>query len=110
VVKILGPTPEQVGLGNVTNDKQIPMAEKGEPNGICALDEDSKIPLNATLTFVQEFTNLSEIVVVHNMNKFPSVTVVDTEKNAYEVCVEYEDLNTITIKLNNAISGTIYCN
>lgn len=32
-------TKDQVGLGNVTNDKQIPYTEKGANNGVAALDE-----------------------------------------------------------------------
>ena len=35
-----GVTKDQVGLGNVTNDKQIPFDEKGTNNGVAALDGD----------------------------------------------------------------------
>lgn len=36
-------TKDQVGLGNVTNDKQIPYKEKGANNGVAALDEIGRI-------------------------------------------------------------------
>lgn len=36
-------TKDQVGLGNVTNDKQIPYTEKGANNGVAALDEIGRI-------------------------------------------------------------------
>ncbi len=38
-----GVTKVQVGLGNVTNDKQIPWAEKGTNNGVAALDGDGHV-------------------------------------------------------------------
>lgn len=38
-----GVTKDQVGLGNVTNDKQIPWAEKGTNNGVAALDGDGHV-------------------------------------------------------------------
>lgn len=38
-----GVTKGQVGLGNVTNDKQIPWAEKGVNNGVAALDGDGHV-------------------------------------------------------------------
>lgn len=38
-----GVTKGQVGLGNVTNDKQIPYKEKGANNGVAALDGDGHI-------------------------------------------------------------------
>lgn len=36
-------TKDQVGLGHVTNDKQIPYTEKGANNGVAALDEIGRI-------------------------------------------------------------------
>lgn len=38
-----GVTKDQVGLGNVTNDKQIPWTEKGANNGVAALDGDGHV-------------------------------------------------------------------
>lgn len=38
-----GVTKEQVGLGNVTNVKQIPWTEKGTSNGVAALDGDGHV-------------------------------------------------------------------
>lgn len=36
-------TKDQVGLGNVTNDKQIPYTEKGANSGVAALDGDGHV-------------------------------------------------------------------
>lgn len=38
-----GVTKDQVGLGNVTNDKQIPWTDKGANNGVAALDADGHV-------------------------------------------------------------------
>lgn len=40
-----GVTKEHVGLGNVTNDKQIPLSEKGAVNGVATLDTKGKVPV-----------------------------------------------------------------
>ena len=37
-------TKEQVGLGNVTNDKQIPLSQKGTVGGVATLGADGKLP------------------------------------------------------------------
>ena len=38
-----GVTKEHVGLGNVTNDKQIPLSQKGATNGVATLGADGKL-------------------------------------------------------------------
>jgi hypothetical protein len=38
-----GVTKSQVGLGNVDNVKQIPLSEKGQPNGVAALDANGNV-------------------------------------------------------------------
>lgn len=46
-------TPTNVGLGNVTNDAQIPLAQKAAANGVASLNVTSKVvqdPANATAT------------------------------------------------------------
>lgn len=40
-----GVTKEQVGLGNVTNDKQIPLSQRGTANGVATLDANGKVPV-----------------------------------------------------------------
>jgi len=39
-------TKEQIGLGDVTNEKQIPYSEKGEPSGVATLDINGKVEPN----------------------------------------------------------------
>jgi hypothetical protein len=44
------------------------------------------------------------------MDKFPSVTVVDTANTVYETAIEYLDNNNVKVQLNSPMSGTVYCN
>ncbi len=49
-------------------------------------------------------------VINHNLNKYPSVTIIDSSNNVVigEVC--YNDLNTVTITFSGAFSGKAYIN
>ncbi len=43
-----------VGLGNVTNDAQIPIAQKGVANGVCPLDANARIDAQYLPSFVDD--------------------------------------------------------
>jgi hypothetical protein len=51
-----------------------------------------------------------EWVIEHNLNKYPSVTVVDSADNTVIGYVTYDNENTITIKFNAAFKGKAYLN
>jgi hypothetical protein len=48
--------------------------------------------------------------VTHNMNKYPSVTVIDSANNEVEGEVTYNSLNSVTITFSGTFSGTAYFN
>ncbi len=48
--------------------------------------------------------------IVHNLNKYPSVTVVDSAGSIVIGDILYNDLNTITINFTGAFSGKAYLN
>ena len=48
--------------------------------------------------------------VLHNMNKYPSVTIVDSAQNVVIGDVEYNTLNACTITFAAAFSGYAYFN
>lgn len=48
--------------------------------------------------------------IVHNMNKYPSVTVVDSAGNEIICSVQYIDLNTCICTFKAAFKGTAYLN
>lgn len=62
-----------------------------------------------TFTFTQSVASASW-VVVHNLNKFPSVAVEDTGGNDIEGEIVYDDTNQLTLNFSAAFSGTAYLN
>lgn len=48
--------------------------------------------------------------IQHNLNKIPSVTVVDSVNNVVEGQIEYIDTNTLKITFAYAFSGYATCN
>lgn len=61
-------------------------------------------------TFEYSFTNQSTIVVMHNLNKNPSVRVEDTDGNDIELEIIYDNLDQLTLVANAPFSGRVYCN
>ena len=47
-------TKSDVGLGNVTNDAQIPLTQKGIANGVCPLDANARIDAQYLPSFVDD--------------------------------------------------------
>lgn len=71
---------------------------------------------NNTVT-VSETTFVFEMAVAqttwtiqHNLNKKPSVVVVDSANNSFEPATEWPDLNTVIITMNAPFKGTAYLN
>lgn len=62
-----------------------------------------------TYTFIQP-TPSSSWSVTHNMNKFPSVTIVDSAGNIVEGETVYNSLNTCTLNFQGSFSGKAYFN
>ena len=48
--------------------------------------------------------------ITHNLNKMPSVTVVDSADNVVVGEIEYNDNNSVTITFSGAFSGKAYLN
>jgi hypothetical protein len=64
---------------------------------------------NDTFTHTQ-LSSQSTWVVKHNLNKMPSVTIVDSADNVVIGEVEYIDSNNIIISFSGAFSGCAYIN
>ena len=56
---------------------------------------------------VQSFVNQSEITVVHNLQKYPTVVVVDTTGRELISEITHESTDQMVIRLNPAASGKI---
>ena len=64
-----------------------------------------------TDTFIHEQGVASAVwTVQHNLNKYPSVTVVDSSGNELMTEIEYVDTNTVQITMNGASKGRAYLN
>jgi len=62
-------------------------------------------------TFVFEMgVAQNEWVITHNLNKRPSVVVVDSANTVFEPGVEYIDDNTVKITMNAPFKGYAYLN
>lgn len=62
------------------------------------------------LSYSQAFTNTASVTVTHNLNKKPSVTVVDSAGDECEGDVVYIDANSLTVSFSAPFNGTVFCN
>ena len=46
----------------------------------------------------------------HNLNKFPSVVLVDSAGTTFRAAVKYDSLNKCTVYMNGATTGKAYLN
>ena len=71
--------------------------------------EELNIKEDANFLFTQ--TTASNIwVIVHNLNKYPSVTVIDSAGNEVIGETIYNDLNQVTLKFEGGFKGTATLN
>jgi len=62
-------------------------------------------------TFVFEQAVASDTwEIEHNLNKFPSVTIVDSAGTVYYPAVQYIDENNVIVTMNGATTGKAYLN
>jgi hypothetical protein len=78
------------------------------PRGPQGIQGPPGIPAQ-TFTYVQS-TPSAEWVIVHNMDRFPQVSVLDSSGNAVEGDIDYIDANTVQLNFVAAFSGIAYLN
>lgn len=62
-------------------------------------------------TYIHEQGEVAEVWTInHNLNKKPSIVIVDTADNVVEGVEKYIDENNIEIHFNNAFKGKAYLN
>lgn len=71
--------------------------------------EEYGIKEDKTYTFFQPI-EAKEWTIEHNMNKYPSIIVVDSELNQVIADVQYIDLNTVKIKFSKNFIGQAFLN
>lgn len=68
-----------------------------------------------SVSYVDTYTHnqsspASTWTITHNMNKYPSVTIVDSAGTTVDGSVDYTSLNAVTINFCGAFSGKAYFN
>lgn len=72
---------------------------------------NSQIKNNLDKNYVHYQNTASDIwQIEHNLDKFPSITVLDSANTEVTGDITHISLNKATIKFTNAFSGTAYCN
>lgn len=93
---------------NVAPSDYINEINGGELIGV---QKDGKTVTLQSKTFIFEQGIASDTWVInHNLNKKPSVTIVDSADNVVEGAEKYIDENTIEIYFNGAFKGKAYLN
>lgn len=83
-------------------------AQEGEDNSIAITPYTLK---ELTTTYIHEQGVASDTWIIHhNLNKHPSITIVDSAENVVEGAEKYIDNNTIEIYFNGAFKGKAYLN
>jgi len=75
-----------------------------------ATREGKTVTISTTTYEFEQAITSDTWTITHNLNKKPSVTVVDSANNVVEGAREYIDKNTVTIKFNGAFKGKAYLN
>ncbi len=73
-------TKSEVGLSNVDNVQQIPLSQKGQPNGVAELDATGKIPSTQLPSYVDdvlEFTDITQFPITGQ----PSIIYIANDTN-----------------------------
>ena len=73
-------------------------------------DIEWRTPTVEDKTFLQYFSGLDFLQVNHQLNKFPSVTIIDSAGDEVIGAVDYIDANTLAISFGYPTSGSISCN
>ena len=90
-----------------TIDTQLEV--KGE--GVIDVNTSNGVAVVTSTTYVYEQGIASDTwVIEHNLNKRPSVTVVDTAGTVFTASVVYNSENVCTVSINGATKGKAYLN
>lgn len=106
--------PDIRGLCGTSYVGQIITVYENDKVSVYIIDPDRTIrELNSTgdlsYTFSQSIAS-NEWKITHNLNKYPSVSVVDSSGNVVHGDVQYVDTNTVILKFKGAFSGKAHLN
>lgn len=113
-IDVEGTTKTILGMGNslfYINHNTYDLQLRGRQTRPKYNSSDLALTSDIPTTYVHEQGVASAVwTVQHNLNKYPSVTVVDSSENVIIADVEYIDVNTVKITMNGASKGRAYLN
>lgn len=96
---------------NIVNTDYVPLQNKPSINGVVLIGNLTSEDLGIDQTYVHTQNVASDIwTIVHNLDRYPSVTVVDSAGSVVIGDVLYSDNNTIVLGFQGAFSGNAYLN
>lgn len=72
-------------------------------------EENSVIVSTKTVVFEQGIPS-NIWTINHNLNKYPSVTLIDSSGRQFKAEIDYNDMNTLTVYMNGGTSGKALLN
>lgn len=102
-----------MGVVNATSTNYNDLANKPSINGIALVGNKTSEELNITSDKNYVYTQAvadSVWEVQHNLNKYPSITIVDSADNVVIGDVVYIDMNNVIITFAASFSGKAYFN
>lgn len=113
-IDVEGTTRTILGMGNgqfYINHSAYDLLLRGRQTRPKYNSSDLALTSDIPTTYIHEQGVASAVwTVQHNLNKYPSVTVVDSSENVIIADVEYVDVNTVKITMNGASKGRAYLN
>ena len=86
-------------------------AQEGADNSIAITPYTLNTIVVSGKTYVHEQGVSSDTwIIAHNLNKYPSVTLVDSAGTQFQGRVEYTDENNCIVYMNGATKGKAYLN
>ena len=102
-------TTEQAGIVRLSTEEEV--SQLTSKNSVITAYDLGVAIRKLTGTFIHyQNTPSSEWLIVHNLDKFPSVSVVDDNNKEVGIDVEYIDNNTCRVLLNTPETGMAYLN
>ena len=102
-----------MGVVNATSTNYNDLANKPSINGVSLVGNKTSEELNITSDKNYVYTQAvadSVWEVQHNLNKYPSITIVDSADNVVIGDIVYIDMNNVRITFATSFSGKAYFN
>ena len=68
------------------------------------------LTLGLDKNYTQAFVLQTNLLINHNLNKYPNVQVIESGGSIVEVDISHFNLNVLQISWNTPFSGTVICN